>query len=144
MRFVIFILMAIGASVSVAAQSDSNSIEPGGISAPYALLYVYRPGQFYGSATAYNVHLGDSIICRIKNNSKCIVKLFHEGPTKLWAKFPSRYEVELNVKFGDHYFLSCGVNASLMAIKDESIGQKEFDAIKGRKDKNDDDKSEIN
>jgi hypothetical protein len=99
----------------------------------YALLYVYRPGQFYGAATAYNLHIGDSVVCRVKNNSKCIIKLFHEGPTKIWAKFPSRYEVELMVKFGENYYLSCGVNASFMAIRDEGVGQKEFEMVKGRK-----------
>lgn len=50
------------------------------VKAPYATLYVYRPRNFVGSMDSYNLHEADSVICRVKNNSKYIVRLYREGP----------------------------------------------------------------
>lgn len=73
----------------------------------YALLYVYRPEVQDGYLREYNIHLNDSIICRIKNNSKYQIKLYKKGVNALWAETEARDSVVLNVKFGEEYFLKC-------------------------------------
>lgn len=80
----------------------------------YALLYVYRPGNFAGSLIGYNIRmtntvLKDSLIGRATNNSKFVVKLYQEGKTQLAAHTETKKGVDLDVKFGEKYYLKCEV-----------------------------------
>ncbi|HVU96615.1 MAG TPA: hypothetical protein VHE34_15405 [Puia sp.] len=72
----------------------------------YAILYAYRPSGV-GPLIGYNLHLGDSVICRMKNNSKYEIRLYKEGPTTLWASKESKSSIPLTVKFGEEYYLKC-------------------------------------
>jgi hypothetical protein len=110
-------------------------------SAAYALLYVYRPNALGGSFVSYNLYLDDSLLCRVKNNTRFIFKLYKEGLAKVSAKAGVTYNVELNVKFGESYYIFCALDAGFphstphLLIKDESIGSKDFEMVKGRKGK---------
>jgi hypothetical protein len=145
MRYFKLLLISILIGPSLFAQSDStNNAKPGDDPGSYATLYVYRPDAIGGSFVSYDLYLNDSLLCRVKNNTKFILKLYKEGPFKIWAKSGLKYEAELFVKFGESYYLLCGVNAGLphstpyFTIRDEGIGQKEFKTVKGRKNKKDD------
>jgi hypothetical protein len=133
-------------SFSLAQSKDSNTTRIDDTKS-FALLHVYRPNNFGGSGISYNLYAGDSMICKVKNNSKYIIKLLTPGPITIWAKSGARYEVQLNVTFGENYYLWCGVNGGFphatpyFAIKDEGVGQKEFESVQGKKDKTDDDKN---
>ena len=73
----------------------------------YALLYIYRPEIADGYSREYNIHLNDSVICRIKNNSNYEIKLRKKGINAIWAETEARDSVLVNVKFGEEYFLKC-------------------------------------
>jgi hypothetical protein len=74
----------------------------------YAILYAYRPTGA-GALIGYNLHFGDSVICRMKNYSKYEIRLYKEGPTTLWAKTEAKSSVPINVKFGEEYYVKCTI-----------------------------------
>ena len=84
-----------------------------------AFLYIYRLRSFAGSAISYNIHLNDSVICRIKNDTKYIIKLFKEGPVQLWAETEQKDKINLDVHFGQEYFLKCGIKPGIMVGRPE-------------------------
>ncbi|ASZ10746.1 DUF2846 domain-containing protein [Chitinophaga pendula] len=126
------------ASVNVSSQHRIDSIVSTLIpeNADYALLYVYRPSSSMGVVVQYNLHVEDSVVCRIKSGSKFIVKLTNKGNTKLWARTEGRDEVQLNIQPGKVYFLKCGVNMGAfvgrpsLALVGASPGLEEFNKIK--------------
>ena len=79
----------------------------------YALVYVYRH-KGMGGMVSYNVHLGDSVICRVGNKFKQKIKITREGATELWAKTESKQAVPVNIQFGRTYYLRCGVSMGVM------------------------------
>jgi len=97
------------------SQDSATFIDFSGVSNPnYALLYIYRTNNPDGYARGINLHLNDSIICKLKNNSKCAIKLYKQGPTILWAQGETRDTVLLDVHFGDEYFLKCTLKMGLL------------------------------
>lgn len=76
--------------------------------ANYALLYVYRPGNSYGYAINYNVHI-DTTEVKMKNGRGYFVRLPAEGPLTIWTRTERRKELTLDVKFGQVYFVRCAV-----------------------------------
>jgi hypothetical protein len=92
--------------------STMHSLVPA--DAPYALLYVFRPSNGTGGLIQYNLHADDSLIGRVTNGGKFVVKLPHTGQTQLWARTESRKEVPLDVKPGHVYFLKCSVRMGVM------------------------------
>jgi hypothetical protein len=80
----------------------------------YALLYVYRPKNYVGSIISYDLKLNNSlltgsVIGRVKNNSKFVVKLYQEGKTEIFAQTESKKSVTIDVKYGQKYYLKCGI-----------------------------------
>ncbi len=75
----------------------------------YALLHIYR---YNGEApfVSYNLKLGDSILCRVKNNYKTTIKIKKEGLNSLVAINKYKSELPFDVEFGKEYFLRCSVN----------------------------------
>lgn len=88
------------------AMKDSLHRSKFGDHPDHAILYAYRPTGS-GALIGYNLHLGDSVICRMKNYSKYEIRLYKEGPTTVWAKTEAKASIPLNVKFGEEYFLKC-------------------------------------
>jgi len=73
----------------------------------YALLYMYRPETPDGYLRGFNIHNKDSVICRMNNNSKNVIKLYKKGKTILWAETETKDSVLIDAKFGEEYFLKC-------------------------------------
>jgi hypothetical protein len=88
------------------ARNDSLHRAKFGDHPDYAILYAYRPSGA-GVLIGYNLHLEDSVICRMKDNSKYEIRLYKEGPTTLWARTESKASIPLTVKFGEEYYLKC-------------------------------------
>ena len=88
------------------ARKDSLHLAKFGEHPDYAILYAYRPSGL-GPLIGYNLHLGDSVLCRMKNNSKYEIRLYKEGPGTLWASTESKSTIPLTVKFGEEYYLKC-------------------------------------
>jgi hypothetical protein len=87
----------------------SGSSNPG-----YAILFVYRDNNPDGYARDIKLRLNDSIICKLKNNSKCEIKLHKEGRTILWAQGETRDTVYIDVHFGHEYFLKCALKMGIL------------------------------
>jgi hypothetical protein len=106
----------------------------------YAKLYVYRH-KGVGSLIGYDLYLGDSLLCRVKNNSKQEIKIFLKGPSKLWAKTESKAEVPIDITMGREYYLRCGIRMGVMVgrpelqLVDSREGQVEYNTIKTKKKK---------
>jgi hypothetical protein len=113
--------------------------------ADYALLYVFRPNSGYGGLISYNLHLDDSIIYRVTNNTAQVFKIYKEGNTKLWARTEARDEVELDVKHGESYYLQCGVSMGMLAgrpsltLVSKNIGRYEYAKVSQTKSTKKDD-----
>lgn len=106
----------------------------------FATLKVYRPKRARGFYNSYALHISnsakaDSILKTIENGDFYTIKLYTEGITILSAKIEKPVSVEIDVVFGQVYFLRCGVamgayagNAKLELIENEK-GEKEFDKM---------------
>lgn len=77
--------------------------------AKYALLYIYRPHSSVGGLLNYWLHVNDEEVCRVRNYSSCVVKIEKEGPVKLWGTIETRAEKELDIRFGQVYFIRCEI-----------------------------------
>ncbi len=103
----------------------------------YALLYVYRysgSGVFIG----YNLNLGDSTLCRVKNDFKDVIRIKKEGLNVLWAKTESKAEVPIDIIHGKSYFLRCSmkwgvvVGRPRLELIDYRTGKAEYDGFEAR------------
>jgi len=123
-------------SVSSKVPSDTSQ---------YALLYVYRHKNFTGSAVSYDLKITNSVlkeflIGRVKNNSKFVVAIYQEGKTEISATTESKRFVTVNVKFGQKYYLKCGVSMGWVVGKPElnlvypDQGELEYENVKIKKE----------
>jgi hypothetical protein len=100
----------------------------------HAIFYVYRPSGS-GFLVNYDLHLDDSVICRVKNNFKTIIRIYKEGRSHIWARTESKTEVPLNIKHGKEYYIRCGINMGFLLgrpsinLVDESVGEKEYQSV---------------
>ena len=105
----------------------------------HAIFYVYRPSGA-GFLVSYDLHLGDTVICRVKNNYKTKIKIYKDGLNSIWAKTESKTEIPINVKIGKEYYVRCGISMGAFVgrptieLVDKSIGENEFYSIKGESD----------
>lgn len=103
----------------------------------YAIINVYRHGGM-GSLIAYNINLGDSTICRVKNNYKTTIHIKKEGLNTLWAKTESKTELPINLVNGKQYYLKCGISMGAfvgrptLELVDSDRGKAEFEALKAK------------
>jgi hypothetical protein len=109
---------------------------------PYALLCIYRLTDTITFGTPYSVHLdNDSVICTTKSRSHDSVKIYKDGPIRLWAKTERVRELDLTVKTGEVYYIRCGLKKGEirmiphMALADDATGKREFEKLStGKKD----------
>lgn len=103
----------------------------------YAILHVYRysgAGAFVG----YDLFLGDTVICRVKNNFKTTIKVKKDGLNTLWARTEAKSEVPIDIKIGKEYYLRCGITMGLMVgrpsleLVDRKTGKAEFESFKAK------------
>ncbi|MCC5931125.1 MAG: hypothetical protein JJU28_17895 [Cyclobacteriaceae bacterium] len=105
--------------------------------ADYALLHVYRYSGA-GSAIGYDLYLGDSVICRVKNNFKASIKIYKDGMNTLWAKTEAKKEVPVDIEMGKEYFLRCSVTMGAfvghpkLELVPVGVGRKEFESFNAK------------
>jgi hypothetical protein len=106
----------------------------------YAIINVYRPGGS-GALIKYNLHLGDSIICRVNSNFCESIKIDKEGLNSLWAKTETKSEIPINVELGKVYYLRCSISMGAfvgrpkLELVDNKTGKIEFNSIQDKKEK---------
>ncbi len=104
----------------------------------YALLYIYRQSGM-GALVGYDLYLGDTFLCRVSNKTKKAIKIRNEGSFMLWARTETKEELPIQIKFGNAYYIRCGVSMGVFVGRPElnlienSIGREEYQSIKLRK-----------
>lgn len=108
------------------------------IGADYAILHVYRTGG-PGAIVNYDLHLGDSTICRVKNKFNESIKINREGFNSLWAKTEAKSEIPIKIEFGKEYYVRCGITMGALVgrpkleIIDATTGRREYNAMQQKK-----------
>ena len=103
----------------------------------YAILNVYRNGGV-GALIAYDLKLGDSVICRVRNNFKTTLHIKKDGLNTLWAKTEAKSEVPIDIKIGKTYYLRCGITMGAfvghpkLELIDSKTGSAEFESFKSK------------
>ncbi len=103
----------------------------------YAILNVYRFSGV-GPLVGYDLYLGDSVICRVKNNYKTTIHIDKDGLNTLWAKTESKSEVPIDVQPGKTYYLRCSlkmgafVGRPKLELIDAKTGRAEFESFKAK------------
>jgi hypothetical protein len=103
----------------------------------YAILNIYRYGGV-GAFVSYDLYLGDSVICRVKNNFKTTLHISKDGLNTLWAKTEAKSEVPINVKMGKTYYLRCGITMGAfvghphLELIDSKTGKSEFESFNAK------------
>ena len=102
----------------------------------YALLYVYRRASANGALLNYTIHLDGKPLFKIYNNSKQVIKIYEEGKHKVRASLETEEIKEVDIKFGEEYFLECSVNSGVfigrpeLNFVDKKVGREEYEKIK--------------
>lgn len=103
----------------------------------YAILNVYRYSGA-GALVGYDLHLGDSVICRVKNNYKTTIHVKNEGLNTLWAQTEVKAEVPIDIKYGKTYYLRCGITFGAFVghpkieLVDSKTGNSEFESFNAK------------
>jgi len=122
-------------NIKISKTDDSITKLKFGDTAKFAILYIYRSKGSEGTLMGYDVHIGDSVICRAKNNSAYEIRLYKEGEVQLWARTESKSKASFNVKFGQEYFLRCSIVLGwfgyepYIKLVDKIAGQEEYNNI---------------
>lgn len=101
----------------------------------YALLYVYRRGSANGALLNYTIHLDGKPLFKIYNNTKQVVKVYEEGLHKVRASLETEEIKEVDIKFGEEYFLECSINSGVfigrpeLNFVDKKIGREEYEKV---------------
>lgn len=143
--FITTALILVIASSFVAGDhyKQTRSLVKNDADSSYATLYAYREKSLVGSLIGYNLSVGDSVVCRIKNNSKYIIKLYKQGPVEISAKTEKKTSVKLNVEFGKEYYLKCSIKTGIMEGRPQlelvypEQGKLDFQNVEGRNKDND-------
>ena len=104
----------------------------------YAIINVYRYSGA-GALVNYDLHLGDSVICRVKNNFKTTVHTKIDGMNTLWAKTEAKAEVPVDLEYGRVYYVRCGIGMGIFVgqptieLVDSKTGKAEFEAFNAKK-----------
>ncbi len=115
-------------------EMETDEADP---SLDYAVLYIYR-NMGTGALVNYNVHLGDSLICRVSNRFKQKIIIHKEGQTELWAKTESKVSLPVDIRHGRSYYIRCGVATGVVVgrptldLVSKQAGIKEFESVKIR------------
>lgn len=118
----------------LSGKSDEEEYIPG---IEYAVLNVYRysgPGAVIG----YDLHLGDTVLCRVINNFKTTLHITRDGMNTLWAKTESKAEIPVDFEFGRVYYLRCSITIGALLgrpkleLVDAKTGKMEFESFNAR------------
>ena len=84
---------------------------------------------------SYDLHLGDTVICRVDNSWKKTLRIKKEGYYILWAHTEMKEEVPIKVAYGKEYYIRCSVTLGALVgrpkieITDNAIGKAEYASI---------------
>jgi len=102
----------------------------------YAILKIYR---YKGSAfLKYDLYLGDSLVTELKSDSKKTIYLYKEGDFTLQTDPKAEREKEINIQFGQVYFIKGGekfgswFGIPTIEVMDKNIGRKEFESFNAK------------
>ncbi len=102
--------------------------------ADYALLHIYRPNG-PGFLVGYDIHLGDTVICRAKNNWRKTIRIKRDGLNTIWAKTEVKEELPVNIKIGKEYYIRCWITSGIVVgrpkivLVSRELGKEEYAAI---------------
>lgn len=106
----------------------------------HATLYIYRLPDTIMLASSYDIHLNDdSVICTVKSKSRDSINIYKEGAQILWAKTEERAALKMDVKFGEKYYIRCGLKGGqfrkipVIELMDKETGAIEYQKIKKKK-----------
>lgn len=142
------LLFAACAAIACAAQDVSNAAQPANqtsattsttttsadsalLKAGYALLHVYRGGGA-GFLIDYDLHLGDTVICRVSAKSKTTIRIKKKVSDILWAKTEAKEELPITIEPGHAYYIRCGMTMGAFVghpsirLMDAKVGKAEF------------------
>lgn len=97
----------------------------------YALLHIYRMSAA-GFLVSYDLHLGDSVICRVQNNWKTTLRIRKDGYNSLWARTETKEEIPIKIEMGKEYYVRCGITLGAfvghpkLELVDNSTGKVEY------------------
>jgi len=100
-----------------------------------ALVYVYRPPHFAGSAVSFKIHHNDKIVTTLYNGGY-YPYITNSGELELWAETESRASITLDLKPGDTKYVKGGVGVGFMVgrpkltVVNNETGAKEIAACK--------------
>jgi hypothetical protein len=106
-------------------QADANS----------ALLHIYR-NSFAGMAVSYDLYFDNEFVFNVTNKSKITIRVVSEGIHTLWAETEAKTELQIDVRFGNEYYVKCGVGMGIlvgrpkMELVHEQTGYTEYYKIK--------------
>jgi hypothetical protein len=116
--------------IAVAAKNDDVTADW-----DYAMLYIYRLGGA-GALVGYDVHLGNVVICRTKNNWKTTIQIRSFGLNTVWASTESKTEISVDFEPGREYYIRCGIKMGVavgrptLELVDKNTGKAEYSSIK--------------
>lgn len=100
-----------------------------------AILHIYRSNSM-GALLDLKLHLGDKLLCIVKNNWKMSIPVTTDGLNTLWIKTEKKTELPIKIEFGKEYYIRCAVNMGIVTgraqleLINNKTGKLEFDAIK--------------
>ncbi len=103
----------------------------------YSIFKIYRYSG-PGSLVAFDLKIGDSTICRVRNNFKTTLHIYKEGTHRLRAKTESASEIPIDLKPGKTYFIRCSiamgafVGRPKLELVDYKTGKAEFESFKAK------------
>lgn len=91
-----------------------------------------------GPAVSYDLHLGDEVVCRVKNNFKKSIQIKTTGAVTIWAKTEAKSEIPVTIEPGHTYYVRCSVTMGafvghpLLELVDYQTGKSEFETFNAK------------
>ncbi len=108
--------------------------------AEYAIVYFYRPKNYYGSMIGFKIRMDDEkVIGRVRNGEKFEYKITDFGKHEFWGKTESKTSVIIDIKKGQEYFVRCGINMGIAVGKPElyivenELGISEYESLEDKR-----------
>lgn len=119
------------------AAPATSTIDTALANAGYALLHVYRPSGA-GSLVSYDLHLGDTVICRVSNRWRKTIWVRKDGMNTLWARTETKENLPINITIGKEYYIRCGIQMGAFVGRpkleavDSQLGKLEYQTVRLR------------
>jgi hypothetical protein len=103
--------------------------------ADYALLHIYRFNGV-GVLIGFDLYLGDTVICQVKNNWRKILRIKKDGLNTVCARTEVKEELPINIKIGKEYYVRCSITMGAFVghpkldLVSSEIGKEEYESIK--------------